>query len=283
MIGSGGDSSDAGQFYMNVYANYGVSDDNKFYDCRYNVVPTTGSTGAFTTVTFDPSQAYPVTTSGTSPQVCPAIPADMDDFSAGSTIRAIAINVGDTSISDEGLDGYLDNVVVMLADGTTTYDFEMEDETPFERSATITSPTSGEVVSDGSLELAATLVDEDGDDTVQWAVRSGTCDAPTGTVAGNVDGHTDTSTFDGSSFSATVDSSEFADGTYCFVFNPSESEGDTEIRETVQFTIDNTEEPPTGPLTKDDCKNGGWMAFTDPSFRNQGQCIAYVNHQNRNE
>lgn len=36
------------------------------------------------------------------------------------------------------------------------------------------------------------------------------------------------------------------------------------------------------PLTKDDCKNGGWQTRTtatgDP-FRNQGQCVSYTNHQ----
>lgn len=26
----------------------------------------------------------------------------------------------------------------------------------------------------------------------------------------------------------------------------------------------------------DDCKNGGWMTFQDPVFKNQGQCISYV-------
>ncbi len=127
MIGSGGDSLDKDHFYMNVYANFGVSDDNKFYDCRYNVVPTTGSTSSFTTVTFDPTQAYPVTTRGgasASPFTCPAVPADMDLLSAGSNIRMFALNVGDTSASDTGLDGYLDNVVVNVDSGVTTYDFE---------------------------------------------------------------------------------------------------------------------------------------------------------------
>ncbi|KKT00610.1 MAG: hypothetical protein UV76_C0008G0021 [Candidatus Nomurabacteria bacterium GW2011_GWA2_43_15] len=33
------------------------------------------------------------------------------------------------------------------------------------------------------------------------------------------------------------------------------------------------------PLVKAECKDGGWMNFTNPSFRNQGQCIAYVNHR----
>lgn len=35
---------------------------------------------------------------------------------------------------------------------------------------------------------------------------------------------------------------------------------------------------PAGPTSKAQCKNGGWATFTNPSFQNQGQCIAYVNH-----
>jgi hypothetical protein len=27
--------------------------------------------------------------------------------------------------------------------------------------------------------------------------------------------------------------------------------------------------------SKDDCKNGGWQSFTNPTFRNQGQCVAH--------
>lgn len=30
------------------------------------------------------------------------------------------------------------------------------------------------------------------------------------------------------------------------------------------------------PTSKDDCKNGGWMTFQDPSFKNQGECVSYV-------
>lgn len=127
MIGSGGSASDENEFYMNVYANFGESDDDKFYDCRYNVVPTIGSTGSFTTVTFDPTEAYAVTTRGgasASPYPCPSVPADMDDLSDGSNIRMFSLNVGDTTANDAGLDGYLDNVVVTMEDGVTIYDFE---------------------------------------------------------------------------------------------------------------------------------------------------------------
>jgi len=126
-IGAGGDAADKSQFYMSVYANFGQSDDLKFYDCRYNVVPTVGSTSSWTTVTFDPTQTYEVTTRGgatPSPFACPASPAGMDALSASSTIRVFALNVGDTSASDVGLDGYLDKVVVMRDSGDTTYDFE---------------------------------------------------------------------------------------------------------------------------------------------------------------
>lgn len=123
-IGAGGSVGDADQFYMNVYANFGSSSANKFYDCRYNVIPTTGSTGSFTTVTFDPNQSYPVAKSGSSPYACPSSPAAMDSLSAGSTIRAFSLNVGDTSASDAGLDGYLDNVIVDKVGQVTSYDFE---------------------------------------------------------------------------------------------------------------------------------------------------------------
>ena len=122
-----GTVADANQFYMSVYANFGTSSDDKFYDCRYNVVPTTGSTGAFTTVVFDPTQAYSVTTRGgatPSPFPCPAIPANMDLVSPGSNIRAFTLNVGDTSTSDVGLSGHLDNVVTDTDSGVTIYDFD---------------------------------------------------------------------------------------------------------------------------------------------------------------
>jgi hypothetical protein len=36
----------------------------------------------------------------------------------------------------------------------------------------------------------------------------------------------------------------------------------------------------TAPTTKAQCKKGGWRSFTNPSFKNQGRCIAYVNHHN---
>lgn len=34
--------------------------------------------------------------------------------------------------------------------------------------------------------------------------------------------------------------------------------------------------PPTEPNSKDSCKNNGWKTFTNPSFKNQGQCVSYM-------
>lgn len=33
------------------------------------------------------------------------------------------------------------------------------------------------------------------------------------------------------------------------------------------------------PSSKDECKDDGWRGFDDPAFRNQGECVSYVNAQ----
>ena len=33
---------------------------------------------------------------------------------------------------------------------------------------------------------------------------------------------------------------------------------------------------PVTPKSKDDCKNGGWKNFTNPAFKNQGDCVSFV-------
>ncbi len=36
---------------------------------------------------------------------------------------------------------------------------------------------------------------------------------------------------------------------------------------------------PTTPTSKDQCKHDGWKTFTNPKFKNQGQCVSFVEHQ----
>jgi hypothetical protein len=32
------------------------------------------------------------------------------------------------------------------------------------------------------------------------------------------------------------------------------------------------------PTNKDQCKDDGWMSFSNPSFKNQGECVSWTNH-----
>ena len=125
LIAGNGDVDDSEQFYLNVYAN--IDDSNKFYDCRYDYVASGGSTADFTTFTVSTTDTpTTVAKSGTGRlDPCPETLAEMPE---GSYIRAFAINVGDTSANDEGLAGYLDNVVVSTTIDETIYDFELVNE-----------------------------------------------------------------------------------------------------------------------------------------------------------
>jgi len=47
------------------------------------------------------------------------------------------------------------------------------------------------------------------------------------------------------------------------------------------FLIDNFSEMSstlTSPTSKDSCKNGGWANMNNPSFKNQGLCVSWVEH-----
>ena len=39
--------------------------------------------------------------------------------------------------------------------------------------------------------------------------------------------------------------------------------------------------PPGPPGAASECKNGGWKRFTNPSFKNQGECVSFVEQQRR--
>lgn len=144
----------------------------------------------------------------------------------------------------------------------------------YPRIAKITSPTEGQDVY-GLVNFSAYLDDNDVD-PIQWAVRQGTCDAIASTnVFGNVSGVSDVATIDTSdlsnqAFTFTGDMSAMMPGMYCFIYNPKEDSGESNIRETVEFNLINS------PTDKNQCKVGGWKLFSNPSFKNQGDCVSYV-------
>ena len=52
------------------------------------------------------------------------------------------------------------------------------------------------------------------------------------------------------------------------------------VADLTDITFNGVAQVPVVPLTtKDQCKNDGWKTFTDPSFKNQGQCVSFVNRQ----
>lgn len=161
--------------------------------------------------------------------------------------------------------------------------FTTESETlpPSVRTAEITSPTAGQNVY-GLVNFTAYLNDDDAD-PVQWAVRSGTCSAGTGTVFGNVDGHSDVATINSSNlsnqtFSFSKNMSSLAKGMYCFVYNPSEDSGEADIRKTVEFNLVQT--PDDHDSDNEQCKNDRWknlFDFRGLRFKNQGDCVSDKN------
>lgn len=241
-IGPNGVSTQEEQFYLNVYANFNVSGPTKFYDCRYNIVPVVGSTGSYTTVVFNPdvpvsspSSVATRTGASASPYPCPATPSDMG---ADAYIRVFAVNLGDTASGDVGLDGYFDKAVYRTTSAQTTYDFE-----PYPRTAAITAPTNSSIPK-GVVDFGAYLNDDDVDNT-QWAIRQGTCAAGTGTVFGNVDGHDDVATINqavlsNQTFQFSANMASMATGLYCFVYNPVEDSGESDIRLTHEFSLVDT-------------------------------------------
>ncbi|MBZ9571925.1 DUF642 domain-containing protein [Patescibacteria group bacterium] len=118
------------------------------------------------------------------------------------------------------------------------------------REAEITSPAAGDTIV-GSVDFTAYLIDDD-QDPVQWAVRKGTCAMGQGTVLGNVDGHNDpyTWTYDSGThthtFLATADTCAWEPGDYCFVFNPKEDSGESDIRLTREFIVASCDEDGDG-------------------------------------
>jgi hypothetical protein len=116
-------NKDANQFYLNIYVDAPVPAAPAFYDCRYGYVATTANDGwntlAITRTTPAVVTTKPGATCGSS----------IADLAAGSTVTYVALNAGDTSASDAGIQGGFDNVVVKGAT-TTVYDFEPAPVTP---------------------------------------------------------------------------------------------------------------------------------------------------------
>ncbi|MFN3188578.1 MAG: hypothetical protein ACK42D_03515 [Candidatus Paceibacteria bacterium] len=151
----------ANQFYANVYANF--DDSNDYGHCVYSIIPTVGTDG-WHTMSFYPAANYDVRQRSSSPQTCPASPADMGE---GAELRMFVLNLGDVTDSDMGIDGYFDNVVVETTDMITIYDFE--------QTAPVVSGGGGGTVLTGRGSSQTTTTPAPEGEVLGAATTTGTC------------------------------------------------------------------------------------------------------------
>jgi hypothetical protein len=52
--------------------------------------------------------------------------------------------------------------------------------------------------------------------------------------------------------------------------------GGDDSQHVIKVVVKNTPDPIGPPTDKSECMKGGWMEFDNPSFRNQGDCISYI-------
>jgi hypothetical protein len=199
-----------------VFGNYNP----EAYEVTYTVVGT-GETGSFTVAAATETQG--------------ALPSR--DYKQKQTVFTTNTQTFEGRVDITYFNGTKTDRIIRRAQGRLC-----DDETVVTppASLTITAPTvDGAELLPGIYSFMAEYTDDDNTlDTIQWAVRAGTCDPNTNTQAGNVDGFTNASTFVGTNFTATVDMSLWAEGSYCFVVNPLETGGQSDTERAVRtFTL----------------------------------------------
>jgi len=139
---------------------------------------------------------------------------------------------------------------------------------------------NGQTFTSASFTLANAAQCQGGSPRFNIFTSTGTfflgCNNVTPTV--NSDG-TVTYTFDAATIAAAGGQVPFPTGTMTDAWVILDVQGAADL---TSITVNGTSEVPapvaTGPSTKSACKHGGWKSFTNPSFKNQGQCVSYVAH-----
>jgi len=137
---------------------------------------------------------------------------------------------------------------------------------------------NGQTFTSASFTLANAAQCQGGSPRFNIFTTTGTfflgCNNVTPTV--NSDG-TVTYTFDAATIAAAGGQVPFPTGTITDAWVIVDVQGSADL---TNITVNGTSEAPvvTGPTTKSACKHGGWKSFTNPSFKNQGQCVSYVAH-----
>jgi hypothetical protein len=143
---------------------------------------------------------------------------------------------------------------------------------------------TGQTFTSASFTLANAAQCQGGSPRFNIVTTTGTfflgCNNVTPTT--NTDG-TVTYTFDTGSIAAGGGQVPFPTGTINSAAVILDVQGSADVS---KITVNGTAEVPAPvvsapPTTKSACKNGGWKSFTNPSFKNQGQCVSYVAHHTK--
>ena len=143
--------------------------------------------------------------------------------------------------------------------------------------ATITG-VSGQTFTSASFTLASTSQCQGGSPRFNVVTTDGTfflgCNNVTPTI--NADG-TATYVFTAATIAAAGGQVPVPTGTITSVDVLIDVQGTADLS---QITFNGqTQVPVAGsPASKAQCKHGGWKTFTSPSFKNQGQCVSWVEH-----
>jgi hypothetical protein len=138
----------------------------------------------------------------------------------------------------------------------------------------------GQTFTSASFTLASAAQCQGGSPRFDIVTSAGTfflgCNNVTPTT--NADG-TLTYTFDAASIAAGGNQVPFPTGTITSADVLIDVQGTADISNIVVNGVTEVPTPVVGPpTTKSACKHGGWKTFNNPSFKNQGQCVSYVNH-----
>ena len=139
---------------------------------------------------------------------------------------------------------------------------------------------TGQTFASASFTLANAAQCQGGSPRFDVVTSAGTfflgCNNVTGVTNAN---GTVTYTFDAASIAAGGGQVPFPTGTITAVDVLIDVQGSADL---TNITFNGVVQVPVvtsgPPTTKAACKHGGWKSFTNPSFKNQGQCVAYVNH-----
>ena len=140
---------------------------------------------------------------------------------------------------------------------------------------------TGQTFASASFTLASQSQCQGGSPRFDVVTSDGTfflgCNNVTPTVNG--DG-TATYTFDAASIAAGGNQVPVPTGTISAVDVLIDVQGTADLSNITFNGVAQVPAPAASPTKKSDCKKGGWKSFTDPKFRNQGQCVSWVNHHN---